>query len=392
MLTLVMAWSKGCAALFFLGLGGVVACGTHGASATTDSGSPRPDTGSPLMRVDAGHVDAGHVDASSIADSGTARGDAVHDAQAASDAASDAAQTGDVSVVIAAAGDISDPAIDDQKTTSNLVIAGHYDAVLTLGDNQYNDGTGTEFADYFAPTWGRFKANIFPALGNHEYSANPPASGYFGYFFGKDAGPNNPRITDPGASDTSKGYYSFDLGAWHIIALNTNTASTENAACGVIPCSAGSAQEVWLKADLAAHTNVCTLAYWHQARFTAGCHTNDTDLGALWDDLYAANADVILNGHDHDYQRFVPMNTSGVADPQHGIVEFIVGTGGTTISCGTSGTPPSTLAKSESGTFGILRLTLHPTSYDYEFLAAGDAGVSSRDGGAFTDKGTGLCH
>jgi hypothetical protein len=294
-------------------------------------------------------------------------------------------------VMIAAAGDISDPAIDDQKGTSDLVLAGNFDAVLTLGDNQYNSGSGTEFTDYFAPTWGRFKSKIFPALGNHEYGSNPPASGYFDYFFKSDAGGNNPRIVDPGASDSTRGYYSFDIGAWHFIALNTNTAATEDNACGTIPCNAGSAQELWLKNDLATHQNLCTLAYWHQARFTAGCHANDTDLQAIWDDLYAANADIVLNGHDHDYQRFVPVNASGTADPQRGIVEFIVGTGGTTISCSTGATVPATLAAHEDGTFGILSLALHPTGYDYEFVAG-----ARRDGGAHsgstTDHGSGTCH
>ena len=170
------------------------------------------------------------------------------------------------------------------------------------------------------------------------------------------------------------------------------------------------------EADLAAHTSLCTLAYWHQARFTAGSHTNDPDLGALWEDLYAAGADIVLNGHDHNYQRFAAMAPDGGSDPGHGIVQFIVGTGGTGILANTHMSPhdlhpsgvPSTLVAYEDGTFGILKLTLRPTGYDYEFVAAGnraDGGTwhgegPSGEGGVttvvsastFVDKGSGNCH
>jgi hypothetical protein len=368
-------------ALVTLVLAAVVSCGTHQASVqggAPDSAVPL-DTGAPTDG--GGHSRDGNMEGS--------------DGMDGSDGVAPPGDAGHAYVVIAAAGDISDPSIDDQKTTSDLVLAGGYDAVLTIGDNQYNDGTGKEFTNYFAPTWGRFKSKIFPALGNHEYAANPPASGYFDYFFAPDASDNNPAISDSGASDPKRGYYSFDLGAWHLIALNTNTAAkSENEACGVIPCNKGSDQEVWLRNDLATHSQLCTLAYWHQARFTAGGHKDDPDVQALWDDLYAANADVILNGHDHNYQRYVPMNPDGGADPARGIVEFIIGTGGTTIVNNTFSTP-ATLATHENGTFGVLRLTLRPTGYDYEFLPSGerDGGTSHEDGGGlYTDKGSGSCH
>ncbi len=153
-------------------------------------------------------------------------------------------------------------------------------------------------------------------------------------------------------------------------------------------CNAGSAQELWLRNDLAAHSQLCTLAYWHQARFTAGSHPDDTDVQALWDDLYAANADVILNGHDHNYQRWAPMAPDGGSDSARGIVEFIVGTGGTTIVAN-AGTRPANLVTNENGTYGFLQLTLRPTGYDYQFVPA-----TQRDGaaGVYTDQGSGNCH
>jgi hypothetical protein len=340
-----------------------------------------------------------------------------------------------VVVTIAAAGDISDPSDEsgDQFATSDLMLDAGYAAILTLGDNQYYSSSPSpsqDFDDFFAKSWGRLKPTIFPATGNHEYGPNTPtpAGYYFGYFFRPDASDNNPALAgDSGASDPARGYYSFDIGAWHIIALNTNmgmstttpeagTRENEDTACAKISCSAGSRQEKWLKADLASHANLCTLAYWHQARFTAGSHTSDPDLGALWDDLYAAGADVVLNGHDHNYQRFGAMAPDGGSDPSHGIVEFIVGTGGTGILANTHMSPhdlhpsgvPSTLVAYEDGTFGILKLTLRPTGYDYEFVAAGNRGDGgtwhgegpSGEGGmttvvsgsAFVDKGSGNCH
>jgi len=352
----------------------------------------------------------------------------------APDAGADGGTDASVVVMIAAAGDISDPSDEsgDQFATSDLMLDAGYAAILTLGDNQYYSSSPSpsqDFDEFFAKSWGRLKPKIFPATGNHEYGPNTPtpAGYYFGYFFRPDASDNNPALAgDSGASDPGRGYYSFDVGAWHIIALNTNmgmpttveggTKENEDTACAKVSCSAGSKQEKWLKADLASHTNLCTLAYWHQARFTAGSHANDSDLGALWDDLYAAGADIVLNGHDHNYQRFAAMAPDGGSDPSHGIVEFIVGTGGTGILANTHMSPhdlhasgvPSTLVAYEDGTFGILKLTLRPTGYDYEFVAAGnrtdggtwhgqgpsgEGGVTTVvSGSAFVDKGSGNCH
>ena len=281
--------------------------------------------------------------------------------------------------VIAAAGDIScgpngrttsGPSCQ-QMGTSDLLVGKGFAAVLTLGDNQYESGAPADFQNFYDPSWGRVKPLIRPAVGNHEYGTHG-AAGYFGYF-GSAAG-------DPG-----KGYYSYDIGAWHLIALNTNTPGT-NAAdpsdCGVVSCKAGSAQEQWLKQDLASHPSACTLVYWHHPRFSSGDHGNAPVTAAFWTDLYAAKVDVVLNGHDHDYERFAPMDPTGAADPGSGIREFVVGTGG--VDFRGFHTPLPTSEARNTTAFGILKLTLHATSYDWEFVP--------QAGSTFTDRGTGQCH
>ena len=285
--------------------------------------------------------------------------------------------------VIAAAGDIAcDPTASGynggagtsascrQKATSDILVGADLAAVLPLGDEQYECGGASAFAQAYDPSWGRVKSTTHPAVGNHEYQtsggtgcdATGNAGGYFSYF-GSLAG------------DPSKGYYSFDLGAWHIVALNTNDA------CKEVSCSAGSAQEQWLKADLAAHPAACTLAYWHAPRFWSGVSTLHYD--ALWNDLYAAGADVILNGHVHNYERFSPQDPSGNADSTRGIREFIVGTGGRSHAVF-----PSTIWRTSevrnADTFGVLELTLHATSYDWKFV---HEAVKT-----FTDSGLTACH
>jgi hypothetical protein len=222
--------------------------------------------------------------------------------------------TGTSDPVIAAAGDIAcDPAVNtgapancDQSATAQQVIALNPTAVLTLGDNQYESNTASQYAAVFNPTWGAFKSKIKPAIGNHEYlTAN--ASGYFGYF-GSAAG------------DPAKGYYSYDLGAWHLISLNSECSHIGG-------CSSGNPEEAWLRADLAAHPNACTLAYWHEPRFSSGQHGNATQMTTIWNDLVAAHADVVLSGHNHDYERFPALNATGVPTAS-GVQEFVVGTGG----------------------------------------------------------------
>jgi calcineurin-like phosphoesterase family protein len=276
--------------------------------------------------------------------------------------------------VIAAAGDIAcetndlfynggngTPTACRQRATSDLLVGGGLDAVLLLGDNQYISGALAQYQAVFAPTWGRLGSLLRPAPGNHEY-LTPGAAGYFDYF-------------GAAAGDRSRGYYSFDLGTWHVVALNSSC--TEIGGCGP-----GSPQLKWLADDLAAHPRACTLAYWHQPRFSSGQHGDDTAYEALWQALYRAGADVILAGHDHDYERFAPQDPSGAADPERGIREFVVGTGGRE-------TRPFATVRANSEVrnaqdLGVLKLRLRTDGYDWEFLPA--------PGGVFTDRGSGACH
>jgi acid phosphatase type 7 len=264
--------------------------------------------------------------------------------------------------VIVGAGDIASCSSTGDEATAALLddIPG---TVVTLGDNVYDSGTATEYADCYDPSWGRHKARTKPTPGNHEYiTAN--ATGYYGYF-GSLAG------------DPSKGYYSYDLGNWHIVVLNSNSD------CTTISCAAGSAQEQWLRADLTANQNVCTLAYWHHPRFNSGAeHGNDANVAPFWNALYDLGADVILNGHEHVYERFAPQSPSAAADNVRGIRQFTVGTGGK--SHYPFGTIQPNSQVRDDNTYGVLKLTLHATSYDWQFVPVA--------GGSFTDSGTGQCH
>ena len=229
--------------------------------------------------------------------------------------------------------------------------------VFTAGDNAYPDGTATNFASCYGPSWGRHKARTRPSPGNHEYHTSG-ASGYYNYF-------------GAAAGDSGKGYYSYDLGDWHIISLNSNISMT-----------AGSPQEQWLRADLAAHTKTCTLAYWHHPRFSSGSHGSSNAPRPLWEALYDFDADVIISGHDHNYQRFAPQTPAGVADPARGIRQFLVGTGG--ISHYHFPTPIANTEASNTDTWGVLKLTLYAQSYTWEFVPV--AGMT------YTDSGSGDCH
>ena len=248
-----------------------------------------------------------------------------------------------------------------QLSVSNAILAGGYDAVLALGDLQYNSGTASQFAGSYDPSWGRLKAITHPAVGNHEYGS-PGASAYFQYF-------------GTAAGDPSKGYYSYDLGAWHLIAINSNCSQIGG-------CGAGSPQEVWLRSDLAAHPVGCTLAYWHHPRFTSGDHGNDTAYSAIWSDLYAAGAEIVLNGHDHDYERFAPQTDTSVRNDATGIREFVVGTGGKNHYAFKTIQPNSEVRDATS--FGFLELTLNAGSYAWRFVSDTPGGLS--------DNGSGSCH
>ena len=255
-----------------------------------------------------------------------------------------------------------------QKYTSDLLVNAGLATVLVLGDSQYESASLSGLNNSYHPTWGRVKSITRPAAGNHEYKTTG-AAGYFDYFNGVG------QATGP-AGDRSKGYYSFNVGTWHLIALN----STDH--CTIISCAAGSAQETWLKADLAANPNYCTLAYWHDPRFNSGHDGNADEMAPLFQALYNADADVVLGGHAHSYERFAPQNPSGALDNARGIRQFVVGTGGaffTSIS-----TPKPNSQVRQNNTYGVLKLTLHPTSYDWQFV--------SESNKPFTDSGTGQCH
>jgi acid phosphatase type 7 len=268
--------------------------------------------------------------------------------------------------LIAAAGDIAceptgkvTPTTCQQKATSDLLVSAPLTAVLTLGDEQYVEGRLKNFQTMYGPTWGRELKITHPAPGNHEYKSG--GDGFYEYF-GSAAG------------DPRRPYYSFDIGSWHIIALNSECSFAGG-------CGAGSPQERWLVADLAAHHNRCTLAFWHEPRFSSGGHGDNTTYDQFWTDLYRAGVDVVLNGHDHDYERFAPQTPTGQADPKHGIREFVVGTGGKNLRPFHRPRPNSQV---RSDTFGVLELTLHSSSYDWRFVPI--------KGSSFTDSGSTSCH
>ena len=258
--------------------------------------------------------------------------------------------------VVVAAGDIAEPG-GHQRLTARLVRELDPDRVLPLGDNQYWRGTLAQYRRFYGPTWGRFKARTRPIPGNHEYET-PGAAGYFAYF-GRAARPRD------------RSYYSFDLGGWHLIALNSS-----------IDHGPRSAQERWLRADLVATGKRCVLAYWHVPRFSSGAHQgNWGSLGAFWDDLYAARADVVLSGHEHSYERFARQTPRAKASRQ-GIRQFVVGTGG----AGLLGfaAPRANSQRRISRTHGVLELVLHPASYSWRFV--------SEDGAVLDSGGPVPCH
>lgn len=267
-----------------------------------------------------------------------------------------------------AAGDIArcvhpDPRWSGAAASADLVagaLARDRDAaVLTLGDHTYPVGAAREFATCYQPTWGRFKDRTWPTPGNHEYGT-PGAKPYFDYF-GARAGP---------------GYYSIELGSWHVISLNSQVTG-----------AAASAQLAWLKDDLARHRARCTLAYWHVPLYSSGGHRPDRRMRAAWQLLYDAGAELVLSGHDHEYERFAPQDANGGRDPARGLRQFVIGTGGA------YPTPflffqPHSEAR-DSNVSGVLRLRLKEDGYDWTFLPAVRSGP---DNGALADHGSASCH
>ena len=270
--------------------------------------------------------------------------------------------------VVAIAGDIAGgDAGPNDEATAKVVESIDPVVALTAGDNAYPDGTLANYMEpgSYADTWGRFKAKTRPVPGNHEYhDAAQQAPGYFDYFNGVG------NTTGP-AGERGKGYYSFDVGAWHLVALNSN-----------ISMSASSPQTQWLRQDLAANPG-CTLAYWHHPRFTSGVHhSGSTWTKPIWDVLYEHGADVVVAGHNHNYERFAPQDPDGRADPVDGIREFVSGAGGAGLY-GFSTTQPNSEVRN-ADTHGVLKLTLHRDRYDWQFVPVA--------GKTFTDTGSSRCH
>lgn len=264
-----------------------------------------------------------------------------------------------------AAGDI--PPCPHGKPTGGsrataAIIGANHGTVAPLGDLINGHTPRGDYKGCYGRTWGRYKSRTRPALGNHDYIRGSAAA-YFSYF-GRRAGPRG------------KGYYSYTLATWHIVVINSNCSHIGG-------CRAGSTEERWLRLDLARHRALCTLAYWHKPLFTSGPpRSGDPELRAFWQDLYRAGTDVVLNGHNHQYERFAPQNPSGVFDPHRGIREFVVGTGGSPLDPFRE-IKPNSQARNDT-TYGVLKLTLKAGAYQWRFLPA--------RGHTFTDSGSGTCH
>ena len=288
--------------------------------------------------------------------------------------------------VIGAAGDIAcDPDLTRYSTglgtrdachmlqTSDLLMKLDLTAVLPLGDLQYEDGALDKFQRSFDQTWGRLKAQMRPVVGNHEYRT-AGAAGYFDYF-------NGPGVADGPAGPRDKGYYSYDLGAWHVVTLNSQCSHPAADNPYAADCAAGSPQEQWLRADLAAHPARCTLAVSHHPWFSSGLAGVNTRVQPLFQALYDNGVDVLLAGHDHGYERFAPMDASANRDPTNGVRQIVVGTGGKNKEPDLF--PAANSELRENTSFGVLKMTLRPGAYVWEF---------ERDGGTFQDFGANACH
>jgi hypothetical protein len=257
------------------------------------------------------------------------------------------------------AGDVAYCSLPGDESTAALLdrIPG---TIFVAGDLAYPDGTAGQFRDCYGPTWGRWRLRTFPTPGNHEYHT-AGAAPYFAYFGAR-------------AGAAGKGWYAYDLGSWRIYSLNSSCSAVGG-------CGAGSEQERWLRADLAANPRACVAAVWHHPLFSSGAHGNNLQVQALWTALQDAGAELVLNGHDHDYERFAPQTPAGVADAG-GIRQFVIGTGGASLR------PFSTVrANSErrdASTHGVLQLTLRADGYDWLFVPVA--------GGTFRDSGAGTCH
>lgn len=287
-------------------------------------------------------------------------------------------KTSAATAILAAAGDIacgptatsSTPCLEAQ--TANLIKSWSPTGVLTLGDTQYECGALDAFQNYYDKTWGAFKSITYPSIGNHEYLQCPGntagAPGYFTYF-GDAASPR-----EPGCRVSCMGYYSADIGGVHVVAINSNCTAAGG-------CGSTSPQVTWLKKDLAASTATCTVAYWHHPRFSSGDHGNSTAMQTIWQTLYDAGVDIVLAGHDHNYERFAPMNGAGAADDNFGIRSFVVGTGGKNIRPMSTIQPNSAVS---SSSLGAIKLAFDGDNYSWQYTSVGNYN--------FSDSGTGSCH
>jgi 3',5'-cyclic AMP phosphodiesterase CpdA len=233
--------------------------------------------------------------------------------------------------------------------------------ILALGDIVHPGGSPEEYADCLDPVWGDLKDRMWPVPGNHDYQT-PGAAGYYRYF-------------GPAAGHPTEGFYSFDVGWWHVIAINSFCSAIGG-------CRAGSPQMEWLLADLASNPSRCTLAYWHHPRYTSGSGASPRRTAYLWQVLYGQGVDVVLNGHDHHYERFAPLSAAGEPDPDRGVRQFVVGTGGANLTRRVRAAPHSELWTRDF--HGLLELTLYRARYEWRFLAA--------PAGEVIDAGRGICH
>jgi len=267
-----------------------------------------------------------------------------------------AATAGAAAPIVAAAGDIAcapgdpvTPTTCHQMQTSNLFVGNPaITAVLPLGDEQYEDGLLSEFQSSYDLSWGRALGKTHPVPGNHEYSSGSNGNGYFAYFGAR-------------AGTAGRGWYSFNVGQWHLVALNSNCSAVGG-------CGSSSPQVTFLKNDLAAHHPACTLAYWHHARFSSGPNGNLAAYDPIWKVLYSHHVDVVLSGHDHIYERYALQTPAQARDPKHGIREFVVGTGGRSLDPFTG--PFTNGQFRQRSQFGILKLTLHPHRYEWRYVSA----------------------
>ena len=261
-----------------------------------------------------------------------------------------------------------------QKFTSDLLFDPAVTAVATLGDNAYQCGAGASYSTSYNDSWGRLLGETHPSTGNHDYltsgasgttsgctTANKGAKGYYGYFGDR-------------AGAVGQGWYSYTLGTWHVVVLNSNCTKVGG-------CGAGSPQYQWLAQDLAGNSSACTLAYWHHPLFAAG-DKDALETKPFWDLLIQNHADLVLNGHRHWYERIAPVNANGVIDPASGIRELVVGTGGENHESAATRGPISEVYDNQ--TFGVIKVALHPTGYDWNFVPVA--------GATFTDSGSGNCH